>query len=103
MMNSVPWLQLTNMISYQGLVRTFPKADRHVLVIATDGQPDDMASARAMIQSAKDDDIIVIGIGFGDASDRMMKSLFGDTGVSVGSVSALRSKLFEVTRKALMS
>jgi hypothetical protein len=73
------------------------------LVIATDGQPDDMASARAMIQSAKDDDIIVIGIGFGDASDRMMKSLFGDTGVSVGSVSALRSKLFEVTRKALMS
>ena len=82
---------------------TSAKADRHVLVIATDGQPDDMASARAMIQSAKDDDIIVIGIGFGDASDHMMKSLFGDIGVSVGSVSALRSKLFEVTRKALMS
>ncbi|WP_320406676.1 VWA domain-containing protein [Klebsiella michiganensis] len=45
------------------------------MVIATDGQPDDMASARAMIQSAKDDDIIVIGIGFGDANDSMMKSL----------------------------
>jgi len=26
MMNPVPWLQMTNMISYQGLVRTFPKA-----------------------------------------------------------------------------
>ncbi|MDV1297635.1 flagellin, partial [Citrobacter freundii] len=26
-MNPVPWLQMTNMISYQGLVRTFPKAD----------------------------------------------------------------------------
>ncbi len=25
MMNPVPWLQMTNMISYQGLVRTFPK------------------------------------------------------------------------------
>jgi phosphoglycerol transferase len=24
-MNPVPWLQMTNMISYQGLVRTFPK------------------------------------------------------------------------------
>ncbi|AVQ93119.1 acid-resistance protein, partial [Citrobacter freundii] len=25
-MNPVPWLQMTNMISYQELVRTFPKA-----------------------------------------------------------------------------
>ncbi|PBO05935.1 hypothetical protein CI710_21745 [Aeromonas salmonicida] len=25
MMNPVPWLQMTNMISYQGLVRTFPR------------------------------------------------------------------------------
>ncbi|MFQ2767317.1 hypothetical protein ACK3ZB_11330, partial [Aeromonas caviae] len=25
MMNPAPWLQMTNMISYQGLVRTFPK------------------------------------------------------------------------------
>ena len=25
MMNPVPWLQMTNMISYQELVRTFPK------------------------------------------------------------------------------
>ncbi|MGS8243791.1 hypothetical protein ACQ93Y_23555, partial [Escherichia coli] len=27
MMNPVPWLQMTNMISYQGLVRTFPNSD----------------------------------------------------------------------------
>ncbi len=26
MMNPVPWLQMTNMISYQGLVRTFQEA-----------------------------------------------------------------------------
>ena len=28
MMNPVPWLQMTNMISYQGLVRTFPNRKR---------------------------------------------------------------------------
>ncbi|SQK56983.1 multidrug resistance protein Y [Escherichia coli] len=27
MMNPVPWLQMTNMISYQGLVRTFPRRE----------------------------------------------------------------------------
>jgi hypothetical protein len=29
MMNPVPWLQMTNMISYQGLVRTFPRKTCH--------------------------------------------------------------------------
>ena len=29
MMNPVPWLQMTNMISYQGLVRTFPSHQEH--------------------------------------------------------------------------
>ncbi|WP_316044379.1 oligogalacturonate-specific porin KdgM family protein, partial [Escherichia coli] len=29
MMNPVPWLQMTNMISYQGLVRTFPNTFRY--------------------------------------------------------------------------
>ncbi|WP_427043650.1 hypothetical protein [Escherichia coli] len=33
MMNPVPWLQMTNMISYQGLVRTFPKSDLSVNAI----------------------------------------------------------------------
>ncbi|MGC6597025.1 hypothetical protein ACP0F6_08835, partial [Escherichia coli] len=30
MMNPVPWLQMTNMISYQGLVRTFPNDSNSV-------------------------------------------------------------------------
>ncbi|WP_244584069.1 Spy/CpxP family protein refolding chaperone, partial [Escherichia coli] len=30
MMNPVPWLQMTNMISYQGLVRTFPNMLAHM-------------------------------------------------------------------------
>lgn len=82
---------------------TSAKADRHVLFIATDGQPDDIASAQAMIQSAKDDNICVIGIGFGEANDSLMRRLFGETGIAVSSVSSLRSKLLEVTRKVLMS
>ncbi|EFO4706237.1 hypothetical protein A3448_25535 [Escherichia coli] len=31
MMNPVPWLQMTNMISYQGLVRTFPNPSLAIL------------------------------------------------------------------------
>jgi len=34
MMNPVPWLQMTNMISYQGLVRTFPRYG-YIINIAT--------------------------------------------------------------------
>ena len=32
MMNPVPWLQMTNMISYQGLVRTFLNPDAKTVV-----------------------------------------------------------------------
>ncbi|MEH5949831.1 hypothetical protein PO630_20990, partial [Escherichia coli] len=35
MMNPVPWLQMTNMISYQGLVRTFPKYLKKVITSQT--------------------------------------------------------------------
>lgn len=31
-MNPVPWLQMTNMISYQGLVRTFPNDTNSVYI-----------------------------------------------------------------------
>lgn len=30
MMNPIPWLQMTNMISYQELVRTFPESTIHL-------------------------------------------------------------------------
>ncbi|BCL48991.1 hypothetical protein MPUCK001_28090 [Citrobacter koseri] len=44
MMNPVPWLQMTNMISYQGLVRTFPKThllSQMPLLSAAGGRSDD--------------------------------------------------------------
>jgi len=35
MMNPVPWLQMTNMISYQGLVRTFPNARKTISIASS--------------------------------------------------------------------
>ncbi|WP_429174559.1 hypothetical protein, partial [Aeromonas salmonicida] len=34
MMNPVPWLQMTNMISYQGLVRTFPRIEHPIDLVS---------------------------------------------------------------------
>lgn len=36
MMNPFSWLQMTNMISYQGLVRTFPKMKEANAVLLMD-------------------------------------------------------------------
>lgn len=77
------------------------RADRHVLIVVTDGKPDSSAPVIQMVNDAKNEGVVVIGIGFGGANASLMTSLFGDTGVAVGSVSALRGKLLEVTRKAL--
>ncbi|WP_272570341.1 VWA domain-containing protein [Providencia sp. PROV255] len=77
------------------------RADRHVMVVVTDGKPDNSAPVIQMVNDAKKEGVIVIGIGFGGANASLMNSLFSDTGVAVGSVSALRGKLLEVTRKAL--
>lgn len=77
------------------------RADRHVMVVVTDGKPDNSGPVIQMVKDAKKEGVTVIGIGFGGANESVMTSLFGDTGVAVGSVSALRGKLLEVTRKAL--
>lgn len=77
------------------------RADRHVMVVVTDGKPNNSAPVIQMVNDAKKEGVIVIGIGFGGADAKLMNSLFGDTGVAVGTVSALRGKLLEVTRKAL--
>ncbi|MDS0908750.1 VWA domain-containing protein [Morganella morganii] len=77
------------------------RADRHVMVVVTDGKPDNSGPVIQMVNDAKKEGVIVIGIGFGGANSNIMTSLFDDTGVAVGSVSALRGKLLEVSRKAL--
>ncbi|WP_434526514.1 VWA domain-containing protein [Photorhabdus asymbiotica] len=77
------------------------KADRHVMIVVTDGDPDDTLTAEQMIKDAKQDGLLVIGIGFGSANQTLMTTLFGDTGIAVGSVSSLRGQLLKVTRRAL--
>ncbi len=56
MMNPVPWLQMTNMISYQGLVRTFPKEPitinmnvkiEHEIIIKADKDVEELLETRS--------------------------------------------------------
>ena len=60
MMNPFAWLQMTNMISYQGLVRTFPKATgRHGT-----GSPCKPPSRVQRVRSAiRDDGAAAVGTG----------------------------------------
>ncbi|PHM72209.1 VWA domain-containing protein [Xenorhabdus sp. KJ12.1] len=80
------------------------KADQRILIVCTDGDPDrgTEQDVLKMINDAKSDGMVVIGIGFGAVNQAMMTYLFGDTGIAIGSLVNLRSKLFEVTRKALL-
>lgn len=77
------------------------RADRHVMIVVTDGKPDNAGPVIQMVEDAKKEGVIVIGIGFGSANAKLMTGLFDNTGISIGTVSALRGKLLEVTRKAL--
>ncbi|GJB03545.1 hypothetical protein KAM360_24880 [Aeromonas caviae] len=49
MMNPVPWLQMTNMISYQGLVRTFPKT------VSLDGWKEDSSKKGTFVSDSDKD------------------------------------------------
>ncbi len=77
------------------------KSDRRILIICTDGAPDNVSDVIHTIKEAKADGFYVIGIGFGSAEQDLMTKIFGNTGVAVGNISALREKLFNVTRVAL--
>ena len=52
MMNPVPWLQMTNMISYQGLVRTFLRVVAAVSSLAVN-TPDKKQEFRPLAARAK--------------------------------------------------
>ena len=57
MMNPVPWLQMTNMISYQGLVRTFPRLESfydQVDHIGLDGDTLHSVYYKAALQASND-------------------------------------------------
>lgn len=81
------------------------KADQRILIVCTDGDPDRGTEQDVikMINDAKHDGMVVIGIGFGSVNQSMMTRIFGNTGVAIGSLSNLRSKLFDVARRALLN
>ncbi|MBQ0600807.1 VWA domain-containing protein [Klebsiella oxytoca] len=81
------------------------KADQRILIVCTDGDPDHGTEQDVikMINDAKADGMVVIGIGFGSVNQSMMTRIFGNTGVAIGSLSNLRSKLFDVARRALLN
>ncbi|HCL5580944.1 TPA: VWA domain-containing protein [Citrobacter freundii] len=81
------------------------KADQRILIVCTDGDPDKGTEQDIikMINDAKSDGMVVIGIGFGSVNQSMMSRIFGKTGVAIGSLSNLRSKLFDVARRALLN
>lgn len=81
------------------------KADQRILIVCTDGDPDRGTEQDIikMIHDAKSDGMVVIGIGFGSVEQSMMTQLFGNTGICIGSLSNLRSKLFDVARLALLN
>lgn len=80
------------------------KADQRILIVCTDGEPDRGTEQDViqMINDAKADGMVVIGIGFASVNQSTMTRIFGKTGVAIGSLSNLRSKLFDVARRALL-
>lgn len=76
------------------------KSDRKILFVITDGQPDEVFNAKSMVLRLEDAGIEVIGLGFGGATNDVLSAVFRRYS-NVGTVSNLRSTLFELVRGAL--
>lgn len=76
------------------------KSDRKILFVVTDGKPDDVFNAKSMVLRLEDAGIEVIGLGFGGATNDVLSAVFRRYS-NVGTVSNLRSTLFELVRGAL--
>ena len=76
------------------------KSDRKILFVITDGQPDDVYHAKSMVLRLDNAGIEVIGLGFGGATNEVLSAVFRRYS-NVGTVSNLRSTLFELVRGAL--
>lgn len=76
------------------------KSDRKILFVITDGQPDEVYHAKSMVLRLEDAGIEVIGLGFGGATNDVLSAVFRRYS-NVGTVSNLRSTLFELVRGAL--
>jgi cobaltochelatase CobT len=76
------------------------KSDRKILFVITDGIADDAYHARDMVKRLEASGVQVIGLGFGQATDDVLRVVFSQYRI-VGSVNRLRASLFELARGVL--
>ncbi len=76
------------------------RSDRKLLFVLTDGVADNPHHARTMVKRLEASGVEVIGLGFGNADENVLRIVFSQYRV-VGSVSQLRTKLFELVRGVL--
>lgn len=78
------------------------KGERKILFVITDGEPNSGTAGycKEMFERCEASGIKVIGLGFGQANNYVLSKLFTKY-VAVGTVSKLKTALFEVVRDAL--
>ena len=77
------------------------KEAKKILVVITDGDPDDKASTSRMITTAREGGVIVLGIGICVDAHDAVRSLFGEHAVLVDSIEDLPKALGSVLRQVL--
>lgn len=78
------------------------KGEKKILFVITDGEPNrgTTQAVKDLIRRCEVSGIEVIGLGFGDANEQILKVLFSKY-CAVGAVANLKSRLFELVREAL--
>lgn len=78
------------------------KGEKKILFVITDGKPNrgTTQAVKDLIRRCEVSGIEVIGLGFGDANEQILKVLFSKY-CAVGAVANLKSRLFELVREAL--
>ena len=78
------------------------KGEKKILFVITDGEPNagTTHAAKEFIQRCEVSGIEVIGLGFGNAKEHILKALFSQYR-AVGEVANLKNSLFELVREAL--
>lgn len=78
------------------------KGEKKILFVITDGEPNrgTTQAVKEFIRRCEVSGIEVIGLGFGDANEQILKVVFSKY-CAVGVVANLKSRLFELVREAL--
>jgi cobaltochelatase CobT len=74
------------------------REERKVIMVLTDGQPDDEAAARAIIRHCEATGIELVGIGICCETSHLFKR-----SIVIGNVSELRSEMFRISKELLLA